>query len=84
MLQSIPVVDETNNYRLWEHIQKITWFQILRNKIFPPFIDTSHQPLQANKQRFNLKVATQASENSELCLTMFWKITVSRTGLISQ
>ena len=33
----VLVMDETNNYPLWEHIQKITWFH-LRNKIFPSLI----------------------------------------------
>ena len=42
MLQSIPVMDETNNYRLWEQIQ-ITCFHIFlaRNKIFTSLISVN-------------------------------------------
>ena len=49
MLRSILAVVETNNYQLWELIQKITWFYILlaRNKIFTV---TNYQPNQANKR----------------------------------
>ena len=64
MLQSIPVVDETN-YRLWELIQKIMWFHILlaRNRILTV---TNHQPRQANKRQSSLGVEVK------LCLTMFF------------
>ena len=60
--RSIPVVNETNNYQLWELIQKITWFHILlaRNKIFTV---TNHQPLQANKRYSNVEVTSYPGGN---------------------
>ena len=65
------IVDETNNYQLWELIQKITWFHIVlsRNKIFTI---SNHQPHQANKRYFSLEAGRNYA----------WKITVSQPGLV--
>ena len=80
MLQSILVIDETNNYRLWEHIQKIMWFH-LRNKIFPSLIPVNSHVKSTNDD---------AILNSYSGLWKFksmhdniLKITVSWPGLIS-
>ena len=60
-------MNEISNYRLWEHIQKITWFHVLlANKNLSFTDDTSQQPCQANKQWSSLKVAIQASGYSKL------------------
>ena len=49
--------------------QKITWFHFLaRNKIFPSFTVTSHQPHLANKRWSCLEVQIQASGNSNVHL----------------
>ena len=84
MLRSIPVVDKASDYRLWELIKKITWFHkiLAWNKTFS-FTVIVYQPHQANKQHCSIEVAIQASGNSKLSLTMFWKIAVSQPGLVS-
>ena len=55
--------------------QKITWFHILfaKNRTFPFFTVTSHQPHLANKRWSCLEVQTQASGNSNIHLEIFWK-----------
>ena len=83
MLRSISVMDETNNYRLWEHIQKITWFHIFlaKNEIFPSLISDSTMSKQ--------HTMTQSC-SSYLCLWKFkamlddvLEIAVSWPGLIT-
>ena len=68
MQLSILVVDETNNYPLWERIQKITLFHLYlaRNTVFPSYTDTSYQSLKTSKQWSSLELAIQASGNSRL------------------
>ena len=87
MLQSIPVMDENNNYQLYvgmhpeDHVVPNTssWEQ---NLSFPSLIPVTMQLCQANNQWSSLEVATQASGNSKLCLMMFWKIAVLQPELI--
>ena len=53
-----------------------------QNLSFSSLIPVTMQPCQANEQWSSLEIATEASENSKLCLMMFWKITVSQPDLI--
>ena len=68
--KSILVMDETNNYQLWELIQKITWFLILlaRNKVF---IATNHQPRQANKRKSSLEIVRKLCLENRCLMTWF-------------
>ena len=91
MLQSIPVIDETNNYRLWEHIQMITWFQILlaRNKIIPPLIPVnSHVKLTNDNPVLKLPRALEIQSYTwwcfgNYCLMAWFNLTLTPTILYS-
>ena len=74
MLRSIPVVDKSIDYRLWELVEKITRFHKILAWINTFFLHfTNQQPRQANKSDSSLEVVPRLLE-IQLCLTMFWKI----------
>ena len=93
MLQNIPVMDKTNNYRLWEHIQKITWFHILlaweENLSFTDISkQRGKQPCKANKRWCSLEVRSYTQASVEIqsykwwnhCLMAWFNLTLTSTS----